>query len=463
MDFSVIQQAPEIRAVVQDNSLVRKFFDALFPRLLFRGEAMPIHQPGNAGDRFVFTGTGLMEAKTQPLNPSDEPQPTNYEKEQWDMQLHQYADRCPDTHLPTSIVAIVNLLGENLNKLGLNAGQSLNRIVRNRLYNTAMSGWTIHVTRLNGFTTARRPDIPTGEPVQFARVSTANPLKIYYKYSGTVYTATVVDYTPTYSGDEQGPGDLTVLETVTLAARDPIWSYDCSYVVRPNDVKSIDGMSGATYGFSYSLFRKAVARLEDMSVPKAPDGYYHMHCNSYSKGQLFDSDESQKLLTALPDHLMFREFMVGEILGCIVTNNTECPRSSNVKGGKTATYAGDPRFGERFGGELWTLGSITTGVEVQRPIFIGAEAIYEYYNDLSGMLTEAGVNGVIGEFQPAKLTQNGVEINVDRVQVFLRAPVNVMGDIITGIWKSIMDWPCRTDAATGDSARFKRCVTVEHI
>ena len=470
MDFSVIQQDPAIRAIVQDNSLIRKFFDALYPRNLFRGEAAPIHQPGQAGDRFVFTGTGLMEPKTQPLAPGDEPEPTDYGKEQWDMQLHQYADRCPDTHMPTSIVAIVNLLTENVHKLGLNAAMSLNRKVRDNLYNAGMSGWTvasaltsggntIHVQRLNGFTRARRPDLSTGEPVQFAAVSSNNPLQIQYKNGATIHNATVTSFTPTYSGDETGPGDLTVLETVTLAARDPVWSSDRSYVVRPTDVLTVDGLTGAGMGFTYQLFRKAVGRLEDSNVPKMPDGYYHVHCNSYSKGQLFDSDESQRLLTSLPDHYWYKSFTLGEVLGGLIFNDTETPRSSNVKGGTANVYDGDPRHGERFGGEMWT----TAGVEIQRPIFIGAEAVYEYYNDLSGLITEAGVNGVVGEFQPAKLTNNGVEINADRVQVYLRAPVNVMGDVVTAIWKSIMDWPTRTDATTGDAARYKRVVVVETI
>ena len=102
-----------------------------------------------------------------------------------------------------------------------------------------------------------------------------------------------------------------------------------------------------------------------------------------------------------------------------------------------------------------------TGLEIQRPIFLGAEAVYEYYADLRGLITEAGINGQIGDF--SQLTNNGVEVNADRVQVYLRAPVNVMGDLVTGIWKTIMDWPCRTDSATGDASRYKRVVVCEHI
>jgi len=469
MDFSVIQQAPEIRALVQDSALIREFRDALFPRILFRGEAAPIHQPGEAGDSFVFTGNGLMTPTSGPMRPGEEPDPNEFPKEQWTMQLHQYGDRAPDTHMPTSILAIANLLVNNLRTLGLHSAQSLNRAVRNRLYNAALSGntvataaagtHTITVARLNGFTTARRPDIVGGEPVKFAPVSTANPLVIHYRHSSTTYEATVTGYTPTYPGDECGPGVLTVVETVTgqVSDRDPVWADDKANVLRPTSLLSIDTMANSsTYAFTFGLFRQAIAQLSDDNVPKMPDGFYHSHFANYSKNQLFSSDEAQRLQTSLPDYYWYKEFTIGDVLGTLVFEDTETPRKDTVIGGKTNTYTGNLRQGDMFGGETYN----ATSVEIHRPIFIGAEAIFEYYNDLSGLLTEAGLTGSVGDF--SNLVNSGVDINVDRVQVYLRAPVNVMGDIVTGIWKSIMDWPTRTDAAVGGTARYKRCVVVEH-
>jgi hypothetical protein len=474
MDFSVIQQDPTIRALVQDNALIREMKDALYPRNLFRGEAAPVLQPGQAGDQFVFTGNGLMAPTTNPLNPRDEPEAIDYEKEQWNMQLHQYAGRCPDTSMPTSIVAIANLFTNNVHQLGLHAAQSLNRCVRDRLYNAGLSGQTvctavqasgttITVARLNGLTTSRRPDLSAGSPVQFAAISATNPLKIHYKNAGVTHDATATQFTPTYSGDETGPGVLTVTETVTLAVRDPVWSDDCSFIVRPaSTMLSVDGLA-ATSTFTFDMFRQAVARLEDSNVPKMPDGFYHSHFNSYSKNQLFSSDEAQKLLTSLPDYYWYKEFTLGDVLGTLVFNDTETPKKSNIAGGLQNAYNGNARMGERFGGEFTTGATISAipSTEVQRPIFIGAEAIYEYYADLRGLITEAGINGEIGDF--SQLTNNGVEVNADRVQCYLRAPVNVMGDLVTGVWKTIMDWPTRTDAATGDSARYKRCVVCEHV
>jgi len=469
MDWSVISQDPQIRALVQENALIREFRDALFPRILFRGEAQAIHQPGEAGDSFVFTGNGLMTPTSGPMKPGEDPEPQDFQKEQWTMQFHQYGDRAPDTHMPTSILAIASLLVNNVRTLGLHAAQSLNRAVRNRLYNAGLSGntvgtgnagtHTLPVARLNGFTTARRPDLANGEPVKYAAVSSNNPLIVHYKHSGTVYDATVTSFTPDNSGDECGPGTLTVSETVTgqFVSRDPIWTDDHSAVLRPTSLLSIDTMAASTtYAFTFDLFRQAIAQLSDNNVPKCPDGFYHSHFSNYSKNQLYSSDEAQRLQTSLPDYYWYKEFTIGDVLGTLVFEDTETPRKDTLIGGQTNTYTGNLRRGDLFGGESYN----ATSVEIQRPIFLGAEAVYEYYNDLSGMITEAGVVGAIGDF--SNLTNSGVDVNVERVQCYIRAPVNVMGDIVTAVWKMIADWPCRTDGAVGGKARYKRVVVVEH-
>ena len=186
-DFSTISQAPEIRALVQENLLERAFHDALFPRLLFRSEAAPQLWPNNVGDSMVFTGTGLITPKARPLTPGSDPAPSTYQAEQWEATLQQYADSI-DTHMPTSIAAIANLFLRNAQQLGLAAGQTMNRLVRNRIGNAAGSGQTVfdgtaaaattqRVARLNGFTRARRPDLVAGSPVRFTTVSVNNPLQ----------------------------------------------------------------------------------------------------------------------------------------------------------------------------------------------------------------------------------------------------------------------------------------------
>ena len=414
----------------------------------------------------IFTGVGMMATTMEPIQPGKDPDPVDYQKEQWSAQLQQYAGRVPDTHMPTSITAIASLFYRNVQQLGLQAGLTLNRVVRDRLFNAAMSGWTVAdgaqgatqsllVKRLNGFTKARRPDLAAGSPVLFDTVSATNPLPIIVRDtsgSPTDLTVNVVGYTPTFPGDETGPGVLSLDAAVTVVDRAYVYASDATSIVRATAGNSIDAL-GSTSTFSPNLIRAGVARLENSNVPKMPDGRYHMHLDPVSMQQIFGTEEWQRLLTSLPDYYFYREFTAGEILGTVALKNTECPQASNVRLSATGGYD----KGDKFGGELKNAGGYT----IHRALILGQEAIFEYYQDLGQLITEAGVQGRVGDF--SQLTNNGIEVNVDRVQLVLRSPQNVLQDMVSAAWKAIMDWPVRTDVTTGDSARFKRVVAIEHV
>lgn len=457
-DFSTILQAPEIRQLVQENILERAFHDALFPRLLFRGEASPQIWPANVGDSMVFTGTGLIKKKQKPLTPGQDPTPSTFQSEQWSAQLQQYADSV-DTHMPTSIAAIANLFLRNAQQLGLSAGQTLNAVVRNRMYNAALSGHTVadgaqaavttlRVLRLNGFTTARRPDLPTGSAVRFDTVSTNNPLAIR---AGAALTAVnVVGFSPDIPGDETGPGTLTLDAAVTVANRDPVLSDDRTFLVRVGGGNTIDAI-GAADLLTLSNIRAAVSRFWQQNVPEQPDGRFHCHLDPTSQSQVFADPEFQRLLTSLPDYYMYKQFALGELLGTVFFRNSENPLPETVEGGDTNTFSED----DPFAGEL----SNASGVVIHRPLFVGQGLIHEYYQDLGLLLTEAGVTGRTGE---PSITNNGIEVNTDRIQLLIRSPLNRLQDLVSTSWKFIGDWPVRTDVTTGDARRFKRVLVIEH-
>ena len=463
-DFSTIIQAPEIRSIVQENILERSFHDSLFPRLLFRGEATPQVWPANVGDTMAFTGVGLISPKQKPLKPGVDPQPSTVAYEQWTAQLDQYADTI-DTHMPTSIAAIANLFLRNAHQLGLSAGMTLNRIPRNRMYNAAESGWTVcsggqsgvtslYVKRLNGFTRARRPDLAAGSPVRFDTVSSNNPLAITLLTTGGVATRTVTGYTPDTVGDEVGPGYLTLTGgAVTVADRAYVYSSDRSYIVRVGGGLQVDDIIGTDI-IKLSDIRTAIARLRQSNVPEQPDGRFHCHLDPTGETQIFSDTEFQRLNVALPDYYMYRQFAIGEVLGCVFFRNNECPLPETVTGGLTATYSQD----DPFAGELFNNGNYSTGVRIHRALFVGQGFLNEYYQDLANLLTEAGM---VGETAEPRITNNGIEVFTDRIQLILRAPLNRLQDIVSTSWKFIGDWPVRTDCTTGDAARYKRACVVQ--
>lgn len=460
-DFSTILQTPEVRALVQENILERAFHDALFPRMLFRGEAMVQQYPLNVGDSMVFTGTGLIRPKMKPLQPGSDPAPSSYQSEQWTATLLQYADSI-DTHMPTSITAIANLFLRNAHQLGMSAGQALNRIVRDRMYNAAESGWTVadgnqgptstlRVKRLNGFTTARRPDLPNGSAVRFNTVSTNNPLSIVVTEAGGPTVVSVIGYSPDVAGDEVGPGVLSLSGPVTVIDRAAVYSADRSYVVRVGGGNSVDDI-GSNDTLKLSDIRSAVARFWQENVPEHSDGRFHCHLDPTAQAQVFGDQEWRQLLTSLPDYYMYRQFALGELLNTVFFRNSECPLPETVEGGLTADFSQD----DPFAGELYNDGT-TAGVKIHRALFTGQGGIYEYYQDMGGLLTDAGITGKVGE---PRVTNNSIEVFTDRIQLILRSPLNRLQDLVSTSWKFIGDWPVRTDATTGDAARYKRFAVV---
>lgn len=463
-DFSVILQNPEIRQLVQDGFLERAFHDALFPALLFRAMATAEFWPGQVGDRQIFTGRGLIKPNLQPYQPGVDARVVTYGKEQWEVVASKWGDSI-DTNMPTSINAIASLFMSDAQTLGLLAGRTMNRLVRNIAYNAALSGSTvadgaqgpaatIRVKRLNGLTRARRPDLAAGSPVQFQPVSATNPLSISIVQTvGGAATRSVTSFTPDNPGDELGPGTITFTGgNVTVADRDAVLADNRSVIVRSGGGNKVDALDPSDV-FTLGNVREALARLRDQNVPRI-DGDYFCHLSSTSQSQLFGDQEVQRLNQSLPEYVMYREFTVGRLLGCNFLENSEVPKRDTVGDGVSVAF----QVADPFAGELTSTG-LTTGTSVQRPIFFGGEAVREYYQDLNQLITDAGLPGKVVEPQ---ITNNGIEISVERIQMYIRSPQDRWGEAVSNTWKFIGGFVHRTDAATGDAAAYKRTVAVEH-
>lgn len=464
-DFSVILQSAEVRSIVQENLLERAFHDALFPNLLFRGEVSPVIWPAGIGDTQIFSAPGLMAVNCKPLRPGEDPDPMTYPMEQWTAQLNQYAGAV-DTHMPSSMLAIANLFLRNAHQLGMQAAQTLNRIVRDRMYAAALSGWTVadgnqlatatlRVKRLAGFTRARNPLLSGTNTVRFELVSASNPLSVTVFDNAVATAFTVVGFTPDTPGDEYGPGTITLNAAVTnVADRGYVISVDRSDMVRVGGGNKVDDV-GASDIPTLADIRSAIAKFWQDNVPAHPDGRYHAHLDPKSQALIFADPEFQRLMQSLPDYFPYQEFALGQLLGTVFWRNSECPIAETVVGGTTATYSQD----DPFVGELFSNGNPATGIRIHEILFTAQGGILEYYNDLSGLLTEAGIPGKIAEPQ---ITNNGIEVMSERIQLLIRQPLNRLADKVSTAWKFMGDWPVRTDAATGGAARYKRMRVIQH-
>lgn len=468
-DFSVILQNPEVRSIVQDGILERAFHDALYAKALFRGEATPIPWPEGIGDSIIHSAPGLIPINAAPSVPGDDPVPQTYALEQWTAQLQQYTGTI-DTHMPTNYTAIINLFLRNAHQLGLQACSTTNRIARNRMYNAALSGWTVadgaqtttttlRVKRLNGLTRARNPTLSGASKVKFDYVSSTNPLsvRIYDNTGPAEVQRNIIGFTPDTAGDEVGPGTVTLSAAVTVLDRAYVITDDRTYLVRVGGGNKVDDLTPGTDTPKLADVRNIVSNMWQQNVPAHADGRFHAHASPISLGLLFNDTEFRQLFTSLPDYFVYKDFAIGELLNCVFFRNSESPTPDTVVNGSSATYTtADP-----FPGELTNNGAASSGgaPKVQRILFTAQDGIMEYFADQSKLITEAGVTGFTAD---PRITNNGIEVFVDRVQFIVRAPLNRLQDQVATTWRFLGDWPLRTDAATGSAARYKRFGCIEH-
>ena len=451
----IVAFSPTLVSAIQDRTLVRVFRDSLYPRLLYRGESAPEMWPVNLGASQTFSRTGLIRPTTRPLQANQDPTPKGYDMEQWDATALQYGDSI-DTHMPTSNVSLASIYLRNMHQLGLHSGQSMNRIVRDKLFNAYTAGNTVvsaatggsvslPVVSLNGFT--RR--LLNGRPTP---VAPTNPLPITITSGGVAITRNVVGFTSSIAGDEIHGGTLTLdVAHGGVAARDIVLAVNRSRVLNSGGSASIDGITPADQ-FTMADIRAAVAELRGDLAPAHEDGTFHCHLDPTSESQIFGDNEFQRLNQSIPDYIHYREFALAHLAGVTFYRNTEAPLNSTVDQ--------DPQYGFTFAPEIFSAPPGGTPVEIHRPIFTGAGAVEEKYLDESKYISDAGVLGKIGEFA---VQNNGMQVMTERIRLILRAPLDRLQQQVSASWSWSGDFPIPTDATLRTSAAdYKRAKVVQH-
>lgn len=443
---------PSVVASIQDRTLQRVFRDALFPRLLYRVEAVAELWPVNLGANQTFTRTGLIQPTTRPITAGVDPQPSNYDIEQWEATAQQWAGAI-DTNMPTSYVTLASQYLRNMHQMGLHAGMSINRVVRDKLFNaysagntvvstTTGAGTSIPVINLTGFTRqlfAGRPQL----------VSSSNPISITVGPDGApTYTGVVTGFTSTIAGDEIHGGTLTVSPAHTgVTLRDAVIAVNHSKIIYSGGGNRVDDISTVDQ-FALRDVRAAVAQLRFDNVPPHEDGSYHVHLDPMSENQIFSDNEFQRVNQSMPDYIHYRRFAVAYMLGCTFYRNSEAPTVSTVNQ--------NPLTGYTTGFEMTT----PAGVQLHRPIFTGLGAVEEKYLDESRFISEAGIQGKIGEFA---ITNGGVSVMTERIRLVLRAPLDRLQQTTASAWSISGDWVLPSDAtALSSPATFKRSVICVH-
>jgi hypothetical protein len=458
---------PYMQELHQQGALERAFHDGLYPNLAYRAEALAEVVQANTGETLNQSRPGLLPPKTKPLVPGQDPQPSTVIYEQWTSVIQQYADTV-DTNMPTSVTAAASLLMRNITQLGLGAGQTINRVARDALFQAYLSGNTVinvatastdtqlHVSSVNGFTDVVVP----GVNVAPKPVSAASPLSATLGIGSAAITVSVVGVVLDDPTDPVGPGTLLLAAAVgaIFAARSSLKSTYAPRIIRSGGGATVDAI-GAADTITLQDCINAVALLRRANVQPHEDGYYHAHISPLANAQIFTDTVLQRLNTALPEGAMYSSGFIGHISGIMFFMNTESPDPLNSSNNGPRVFTG-PNFAQ-YSSEIGAETTNDNGIDIDRVIVTGKGALYERYLDESDYVTEAGTTGKLGSFD---VINNGIKILTERIRLILRAPLDRLQQVTSSTWSITTCFPVPSDI-TGPSGpeRFKRAVVIEHV
>lgn len=419
-----------LQEIVQNGLLERVFQDALVPEFLFDTLAEVKPWGGQMGSQSIMTRAGLMLPSTSPVTGSDAPLGT-YGFEQYSLFMEQYGNSI-DTNMAVSAQALASKFLEDNRTLGINAGQSINRIARDALYSAYNGGntWvataasastTLVVNSAVGFDKAQQiipgtttnssglnvPNVP-----QYNPVSASNPLHV-----------TINGVANTVIGVDLATNTLTLGTAVTAAPNQDVIAVTAPVSYRPNArYTAADLVSGDIA--TLSLFESAVTRLRASNVPTI-NGAYTAHVSPQTWQELFQDPAFQRVYTGRSDSPTYRNFSLsqGRFIGIDWIMNNELP---------VATTPG--------------------GLPIYQPIVAGNNSLIKGpFSEMANLVTQLNAGST-------------VQIDmIDGVARILRAPLDRFGQILSSTWSWIGGYAVGTDMLTGDSATFKRAVVLQHV
>jgi hypothetical protein len=450
-----------LNQIVQDRSLARITGEALFPHLLWRAGVPRAPWEGGIGQTQTFTNPGLIKPNTRARKPGTTPAYATLQYEKYTATVQRYGNGMP-VDMPSNFITATPSFWQNVKALGLQAGQSVGRLVRDPLFRAYLAGHTIvdsvagvdlAVTTLNGFAVSIDPE--TGFPVN---VSSAAPRG--FSVNGTLSASRIIGATPLSADDPNGPGVLTLDVAAGINAGDRIDALDASKVIRPGNVPTVDSI-GPTSTLTMELIQIAIASLRADGVPPMADGRYHVHLDPFAEQSLFLDNQLQRQIQnrGIADE-PYLTFSLGVTSAATFFSNNESPVLETVD--PDLVSAGRPltaplaRTSGDIGAEVINAG----GTPIGRTIVCGAGHIFEKALNETVYMSEAGVSGKVGGFA---VRNNGVDIDLDGIRLILNAPTDMFAERLEVAWSISTSFTAPTDRLTGRSAAaYKRCRVIEH-
>lgn len=409
-----------VQAIMQNGLLERTFEEALYPDFLYPRTAQQRPWRANLGDTAIFTRPGLLAPVTTPITGSD-PSATTYGVEQFSMTMDQYGNSV-DTNMLQSAMTLASKFLQDVKTLGINCGQSINRIARTRLYAAYGGGTTWVVTAQGSASTTCVVKDATG----FDKVL-SNGVFVAVS-AGTPLTVTVNGVANTVTACNLGTNTLTLGTAVTQSVGDAVVAASAPYSLRVGGGASRYNLTGGNTA-TLATFRSAVARLRKMNVPTI-GGNYVCHMDPDTEAQLFADADFKQAYQGRGDSAVFGSMSLGTFVGIDWVRNIEAPTTTD--------------------------GGSSQNLTVHRPIVFGGDALVAGpFEGMADLLMGTGVENVpaVRSIGPA----DGVQ-----AVLIVRPPQDRLQQTIATTWSWVGDFAVPSDITTGDGARYKRGVIVEH-
>jgi hypothetical protein len=439
-----------LQAILQTGLLEREMEEGLDSVLGYRSTCLLEQIPNRVGETVTRTRKGRKAPVTTALVPSANSgldnglTPTaSFTIEQYTITLSQYADTV-DLNLMQDQLGIASRFIANARNNAVQAGQSLERLMRLALFSAYMSGntrvlsspapttTTVHVDDIRGFTTQLVNGVVTP-------ISPSNALSVLeIGASGTIQTLSVTAVAADGSNVSTAPdgisGTLTFATATAPTANDALVAVNAPAILRSYAALTTFELNPGSV-LTFGLLQDAEAYLRDNAVPAMPDGTFHVILDNTSMRHLF---ADQQFMAFFAGRDMSREYREGQVIR--IAGLTLIPT--------TETYIVNMT---NSGGQA---------IRVRRPIVIGAEASIQA--DFEGMelfLDQLGITDL----------DSNIAL-VDGILQIVREPLSRLQDDVAQTWTWIGSYTIPTDLTatstiipTASSALYKRCVVIEHV
>jgi hypothetical protein len=399
----------------------------------------------------------------RPLTPGVDPTPQQYALESFVSEIFKWGDAV-DCFLPNDFAAVVKESMQKSERLGINCGQTIDRLVRQAIYRAYLGGnanavvaagagaGAIHISSLNGFTEIN--GVTDNRPVA---VSAANPLTITFGL-GLEPANTVVGFAPDDPAEPFGPGWITLgaVLTVGVAAREAVLAANRSLVIYAGGGNSVDAIVAADVLTMADLINATTQlRAAPAPVPGFGGGLYHAHLPVAAEGQLLLDPMVRGIIHTGDIPAMYADAAIGRLGGALLLRNAMCPDAFNVdQTSLVSTGAGASIGSPEIGADVVN----NAGVRIGYTMVYGQGFALEQYIPTGTIKPDESIS--TQNAMPAA-DSSGVSIDVDRAEIVVRPPIDRHNEMTSLAWKLYAGWPIPSDITT-QARRFRRAAIIAH-